>query len=480
MAQGGITYFKLDTNIYPGDYTKKCSLTGGEIDKNFNYLRGLDIVGGEFDEHGNLHLRTLGDEDIMIPSGTTAMFAEGVDFSGTSYDKETGILNISINGETIQITGLTTCDCEDIDCRLFNVEGGLSGLTEDFEAFKNSMGELTTGGTLDVNILFASVASLRVDTDKNTSSIKKLEAKTQSLDAFVNGLDNDVKTISGYTEGLVANIEKLSGTTIDIEKQVGKIQEETLNTVEERLKKQDDKIDIISKNVDNVLDNTKSALDLSKAALANSESALAEIQRHEITDVVLNGDQLALHYKEPEHNSTGISLAKYNCTADEETIHKEGTKFSAVVDKEKGLVSWEKFNEHVAKYNDLLSKYNDLAKEFDDYKNADKYYMGVVNEGEIDVTFNINIDIILQHKYMVDFNPNTKQCLYICSKGSYFMVAVPKGKHFEVKDDLNQDVALTKINATKEYKNYQDKPYDIYITEKMSFESGSRYILNIL
>ena len=60
------------------------------------------------------------------------------------------------------------------------------------------------------------------------------------------------------------------------------------------------------------------------------------------------------------------------------------------------------------------------------------------------------------------------------------MVAVPKDKHFEVKDDLNQDVALTKINATKEYKNYQDKPYDIYITEKMSFESGSRYTLNIL
>lgn len=480
MAQSGITYFKLDTNIYPGDYTKNCSLTGGEIDKNFNYLRGLDIVGGEFDEHGNLHLRTLGDEDIMVPSGTTAMFAEGVDFSGTSYDKETGILKISINGETIQITGLTTCDCEDIDCRLFNVEGGLSGLTEDFEAFKNSMGELTTGGTLDVNTLFTSVASLRVDTDKNTSSIENLKTETQSLDAFVKGLDNDVDTISGYTEGLAVNIEKLSGTTIDIEKHVGKIQEETLNTVEERLKKQDGKIDVISKNVDNVLDNTKSALDFSKEALNTSKETLDKLKEHEITDVVLNGDQLALHYKEPEHNSIGISLAKYNYTADEETIHKEGTKFSAVVNKEKGLVAWETFNEHIAKYNDLLSKYNDLAKEFDDYKNADKYYMGVVGKNEIDVALNVNIDIILQHKYIVDFNPNTKQCLYICSEGNYFMVAVPKDKHFEVKAELDQDVALTKINATKEYKNYQDKPYDIYITEKMSFKPGSRYTLNIL
>lgn len=480
MAQSGITYFKLDTNIYPGDYTKKCSLTGGEIDKNFNYLRGMDIVGGEFDEHGNLHLRTLGDEDIMVPSGTTTMFAEGIDFSGTSYDKETGILDISINGETIQITGLTTCDCKDIDCRLFNLEGGLSGLTEDFEAFKNSMGELTTGGTLDINKLFTSVALISGETVNNSSSIVELKKKTQSLEGSVKGLDNDVDTISGYTEGLAANIAELSGKTVDIEKQVGKIQEETLNTVEERLRKQDDKIDVISKNVDNVLDNTKSALDFSKEALNTSKETLDKLKEHEITDVVLNGDQLALHYKEPEHNSTGISLAKYNYTADEETIHKEGTKFSAVVNKEKGLVAWEKFNEYVAKYNDLLSKYNDLAKEFDDYKNADKYYMGVVGENEIDVAFNINIDIILQHKYMADFNPVTKQCLYICGKGSYFMVAVPKDRHFEVKDDLNQDVALTKINATKEYKNYQDKPYDIYITEKMSFEIGSRYILNIL
>ena len=477
MAQSGITYFMLDTNIYRGDYTKKCSLTGGEIDRNFNFLRGMDIVDGFYDDNGILHLINLGGDDIPITSGATNIFGEGIDFSGTSYDKETGILNISVNGETIHITGLTTCDCEDIGCRLSNVEGGLSGLSEDFEAFKNSMGELTTGGTLDVNKLFTSVAFISGATVNNSSSIKNLEAKTQSLDASVKGLDNDVETISGHTEDLAANIHALSAKTMAIENQVENIQGETLNKVEERLKKQDDKIDAIGKNVDNVLDNTKSALDLSKAALANSESALAEIQRHEITDVVLNGDQLALHYREPDHNSIGISLAKYNYTADEETIHKEGTKFSAVVNKEKGLVSWEKFNEHVAKYNDLLSKYNALAKEFDDYKNADKYYMGVVGENEIDVEQDINIDIILQHKFIVDYNPNSKECMYICSEGNYFMVAVPKGTDFNVKDDFNLPIKTALISTLK---NYQDKLYDIYITEKMSFKSGSRYILSIL
>ena len=51
MAQSGITYFMLDTNIYRGDYTKKCSLTGGEIDRNFNFLRGMDIVDGFYDDN---------------------------------------------------------------------------------------------------------------------------------------------------------------------------------------------------------------------------------------------------------------------------------------------------------------------------------------------------------------------------------------------------------------------------------------------
>ena len=85
---------------------------------------------------------------------------------------------------------------------------------------------------------------------------------------------------------------------------------------------------------------------------------MAELKKHEITDVVLIEDQLSLHYKEPDHISPGISLAKYNYTADEETIHKDDSKFSAIVDKEKGLVSWERFIAHVAKYNELLEKCN--------------------------------------------------------------------------------------------------------------------------
>ena len=140
MIQSGITYFMLDTNIYRGDYTKNCSLTGGEIDKNFNFLRGMDIIGGYFDENNGLHLINLGGEDIGPITGLT--FEEpvlNIDFSGSSYDGETGVLNLCINGETIQLEGFNTCDCEELKkeiyemgCQVDNHEIVISGLTEDF------------------------------------------------------------------------------------------------------------------------------------------------------------------------------------------------------------------------------------------------------------------------------------------------------------------------------------------------------------
>lgn len=39
----GVTYFKLRSDI-PGDYTKNCGLLGDEIDKNFYFLRSMDIL----------------------------------------------------------------------------------------------------------------------------------------------------------------------------------------------------------------------------------------------------------------------------------------------------------------------------------------------------------------------------------------------------------------------------------------------------
>ena len=552
MIQSGITYFMLDTNIYRGDYTKNCSLTGGEIDKNFNFLRGMDIIGGYFDENNGLHLINLGGEDIGPITGLT--FEEpvlNIDFSGSSYDGETGVLNLCINGETIQLEGFNTCDCEELKkeiyemgCQVENHEIVISGLTEDFESFKETLDNITSDSKLNSAAIAKAIVALTNENEKlgkqvttNMDNIKELgnriekeekDRKDEDVrlnneinklnenDTVIYGKINDLSTdvegikdnvgniqhnigsikedIGNIKTNIIENSEKIEDLDRKIDEEskraigredklsddITKIKNETLADVSDKLKEQDKSISNIGEQVKNVLTTTQEALGFSQEALKTSNATLAELKKHEITDIVLNGDQLSLHYKEPDHISPGISLAKYNYTADEETIHKDGSKFSAIVDKEKGLVSWERFIAHVAKYNELLEKYNALETEFNEYKNADKYYMGVVGENEIDVAYNVNIDIILQHKYLVDYNPNSKQCMYICDKGNYFMVAVPKGKTFEVRDDLNQEIALAKISSTKDYKNYQDKAYDIYITEKMSFEAGSKYILTIM
>ena len=552
MIQSGITYFMLDTNIYRGDYTKNCSLTGGEIDKNFNFLRGMDIIGGYFDENNGLHLINLGGEDIGPITGLT--FEEpvlNIDFSGTSYDGETGVLNLCVNGETVQLEGFNTCDCKELKkeiyemgCQVENHEIVISGLTEDFESFKETLDNITSDSKLNSAQITKAIATLNIKNidlnnrvTANEGNIKDLdihikteEEERKKKDAYLNSeinnlkdkdtdLDGKIDNLSTDVEGIKSNVEDIQdnigiikgdigniktnifensekiedldrkideeskraiGREDKLSEDITKIKDETLADVSDKLKEQDAAISNIGKQVNNVLTTTQEALGFSQEALKTSNATLAELKKHEITDVVLIEDQLSLHYKEPDHNSTGISLSKYNSTADEETIHKDGSKFSAIVDKEKGLVSWERFIAHVAKYNELLEKYNALETEFNEYKNADKYYMGVVGENEIDVAYNVNIDIILQHKYLVDYNPNSKQCMYICDKGNYFMVAVPKGKTFEVRDDLKQEIALAKISSTKDYKNYQDKAYDIYITEKMSFEAGSKYILTIM
>ena len=47
-TQNGVIYYKLDPrNHYDGDITKNCGLSGGEIDGNFNFLRGYDIADFE-------------------------------------------------------------------------------------------------------------------------------------------------------------------------------------------------------------------------------------------------------------------------------------------------------------------------------------------------------------------------------------------------------------------------------------------------
>lgn len=96
----GITYFKLKSD-YKGDCTKNCGLTGEEIDKNFNFLRGYDIEAVEIDNAtGVLTFKRVNGEEMHVKAGETIG-----DFK-IDFDPLTGTLTYTtFNGKVYKVEG---------------------------------------------------------------------------------------------------------------------------------------------------------------------------------------------------------------------------------------------------------------------------------------------------------------------------------------------------------------------------------------
>lgn len=117
----GVTYYKLSKDIYPGDTTKGCGLTGPEIDENFHFLRGYDIKSGDLNpENGVITLYRLNGEKIEI-EGLAELLSGLIDFNldESYYDPSDGTLHLFVNGvEQSAITGFFTYADIHTDCTL--------------------------------------------------------------------------------------------------------------------------------------------------------------------------------------------------------------------------------------------------------------------------------------------------------------------------------------------------------------------------
>lgn len=108
----GLIYYKLQSK-YSGDVTKNCGVSSAEIDGNFYFLRGYDIEDAYLDVEGDsINLKRVNGEEIVI-SGLSEYFQEivpscDVDLSGSTYDSETGVLTLVVNGECWELEGFYT------------------------------------------------------------------------------------------------------------------------------------------------------------------------------------------------------------------------------------------------------------------------------------------------------------------------------------------------------------------------------------
>ena len=149
----GVTYHKLKSQ-YAGDITKGCGLTGFEIDSNFHFLRGYDILDAYWDNKRNaIILQRLNGNEILINADELKPI---IDLSGTSYNSETGVLTLEINGQPMEISGFSTCDCEKIIeslnelsdkydellCRVEDLNNNVINLTDFSETLADTLDQL--------------------------------------------------------------------------------------------------------------------------------------------------------------------------------------------------------------------------------------------------------------------------------------------------------------------------------------------------
>lgn len=104
-TERGVIYYKLDSqNLYDGDMTKNCGLTGNEIDGNFHFLRGHDIKSfGVSDDKSELIISRFNGEELAI---NVHKELKGYEFA---YDKANGVLSItSPDGSLFDLKGFLT------------------------------------------------------------------------------------------------------------------------------------------------------------------------------------------------------------------------------------------------------------------------------------------------------------------------------------------------------------------------------------
>lgn len=131
----GITYYKLQSPYF-GDITKNCSLNGLEVDQNFFNLEGRDVKSITIQDK-NIVISFLNGESISasLESTLTPTYYE--------FDKEKGVLKITKDGVTQEITGFITADVIKKYVGIVSVDSTLKGNGKPFNPIGLSSSQRT-------------------------------------------------------------------------------------------------------------------------------------------------------------------------------------------------------------------------------------------------------------------------------------------------------------------------------------------------
>ena len=232
----GITYYKLSNDIYPGDTTKGCGLTGPEIDANFYFLRGYDIKSGDLNpENGVITFYRLNGEEIKIEglaellSGITA----DVSLDESYFDPTNGTLHMFVNGvEECAISGFTSCSDINVDCTLEGdgskesplkiakefVDGIHSEIKEAIGVEKNAREEADKSIDSELKDIISGVArdlhtQIRNTKNELNSAIEDEAAERKNA---VSGLSVAISTVNTEISAITDSISELGEKVADV------------------------------------------------------------------------------------------------------------------------------------------------------------------------------------------------------------------------------------------------------------------------
>ena len=202
-TNSGITYYGL-TSEYEGDVTKNCGLTASEIDSNFYFLRGNEVVGLDWDDEENLFIiRKLNGEEVKSDS-VTAYIDRTIEeiLSGITEDIEA--LKCEVSGISESVAGVY----DEIDARMEDVREDLGKLRRMLE---HEMDEKDEAIILEFNTKINGLAqSLSLLSDTVSSNTERIEALENGVTAAVMEVKEELE---GEIRSNTRSIENLSATT---------------------------------------------------------------------------------------------------------------------------------------------------------------------------------------------------------------------------------------------------------------------------
>ena len=218
MIMSGVTYYKLYNDIYPGDVTKGCGLTGPEIDGNFYFLRGMDIASAEVDvDLDEIVLTRLNSEKIII-SGLSEYIKSiagcDISFDGSYYDSKTGALHLIVNsGETVIEKFFTLNDIH-VDCTIIGdgSEENPFGVSSD----------ILSGVSEEIAEAVAAEADIRRTADARLADSILAEARTARAQ------ESDIRSsVENVSDRLSVEVSARMADIVRVEKEISEAVKDT-------------------------------------------------------------------------------------------------------------------------------------------------------------------------------------------------------------------------------------------------------------